>query len=176
MASLLNGYRHSSLTISLLNHLKKEVIMSIIKRNGNYNPAFSGLFNDFLTKDLWNWGLEHNSPTGTTVPAVNIRENSENFFVEMAAPGMKKNDFKLELNGNTLTITSEKSVEDETKEDERFTRKEFSYQSFSRVFTLPKDVVDADRIEAKYEDGLLHLVIPKKEEAKQKGPRMIQIN
>ena len=150
--------------------------MSIIKRNGNYNPAFTGLFNDFFTKDLWNLGLEHNSHTGTTIPAVNIRENSENFFVEMAAPGMKKNDFKLELNGNTLTITSEKSVEDETKDDERFTRKEFSYQSFSRVFTLPNDVVDANRIEAKYEDGLLHLVIPKKEEAKQKGPRVIQIN
>jgi HSP20 family protein len=61
------------------------------------------------------------------------------------------------------------------KEGERYTKKEFSYQSFSRVFTLAKDVVDAERIEARYENGILRLVIPKKEEVKQKGPRTIQI-
>lgn len=149
--------------------------MSIIKRNGNLLPGLPGFFNDFISKDLWNWGLENASPTGTTIPAVNIRENNENFFVEMAAPGMDKNDFKVELNGNTLIITSEKNLEEEAKEEERYTRKEFSYQSFSRLFTLPKEVVDADKIEAKYENGLLHLLIPKKEEAKQKGPRLIQI-
>ncbi|MEO6734291.1 MAG: Hsp20/alpha crystallin family protein [Ferruginibacter sp.] len=149
--------------------------MSIIKRNGSQMSNFP-FFNDLLTKDLWNWGLENNSPTGTTMPAVNIRENNESFVVEMAAPGMNKNDFKLELNGNTLTITSEKNYEDETKEEERYSRKEFSYQSFSRIFTLPKDVVDAERIQAKYENGILNLVIPKKEEARQKGPRVIQIN
>ncbi|MEP7107811.1 MAG: Hsp20/alpha crystallin family protein [Ferruginibacter sp.] len=150
--------------------------MSIIKRNGNPLPGFPGFFNDFITKDLWNWGLDNSSHTGTTIPAVNIRENNENFLVEMAAPGMTKNDFKVELNGNTLVITSEKNFEEETKEEERYSRKEFSYQSFSRVFTLPKEVVDSDNIEAKYQNGLLQLVIPKKEEAKQKGPRLIQIS
>ncbi len=150
--------------------------MSIIKRNGTHYNTFPGLFNDFLTKDLWNWGMENNSPTGTTIPAVNIKESKDNFMVEMAAPGMGKQDFRIELNGNVLTITSEKNFEDETKEEEHYTRKEFSYQSFSRVFTLPKDVVDAEKIEAKYEQGLFHLVIPKKEEAKQKGPRLIQIS
>ncbi|MBC7888959.1 MAG: Hsp20/alpha crystallin family protein [Ferruginibacter sp.] len=150
--------------------------MSIIKRNGNQLPGFPGFFNDFITKDLWNWGLENSSLTGTTIPAVNIRENNENFLVEMAAPGMNKHDFKVELNGNSLTITSEKNFEEEPKEEERYSRKEFSYQSFSRIFTLPKDVVDADKIEAKYENGVLYLVIPKKEEAKQKGPRLIQIS
>ncbi len=148
--------------------------MSIIKRNGN--QSFPGFFNDFLTKDLWNWNLENSSLTGTTIPAVNIRENNENFIVEMAAPGMQKSDFKVELNGNSLSIGSEKNYEEETKEDERYSRKEFSYQSFTRIFTLPKDVVDSEKIEAKYENGLLNLVIPKKEEAKQKGPRLIQIN
>lgn len=150
--------------------------MSVIKRNGTQLNNFPGFFNDFVSKDLWNWGLENNSYTGTTIPAVNIRENNENFIVEMAAPGMTKNDFSVELTGNILTITSEKNFEEEAKEEERYTRKEFSYQSFSRVFTLPKEVVDADRIEAKYENGLLHLLIPKKEEAKVKGPRLIQIN
>jgi HSP20 family protein len=94
----------------------------------------------------------------------------------MAAPGMQKSDFKVELHGNTLTISSEKNQEEETKEDEKYSRREFSYQSFYRVFTLPKEVVDADKIQAKYENGLLQLLIPKKEEAKVKGPRVIQIN
>lgn len=150
--------------------------MSIIKRNGAQLSGFPGLFNDFLTKDLWNWGLDNNSPTGTTIPAVNIKENKDNFFVEVAAPGMNKNDFKVELNGNTLLISSEKDYEASSNEEERYSTKEFSYQSFSRIFTLPKDVVDSKKIEAKYENGLLNLVIPKKEEAKQRGPRVIQIN
>ena len=150
--------------------------MSIIKRNGTSLGSFPTFFNDFVTKDLWNWGMENNSSTGTTIPAVNIKENNENFVVEMAAPGMKKDDFKLELNGNTLTITSEKNMEEESKEGDRYLKKEFSYQSFTRVFTLSKDVVDAEKIEARYENGLLQLMIPKKEEAKQKGPRVIQIS
>ena len=96
--------------------------------------------------------------------------------MEMAAPGMNKEDFKIELSGNNLTISSEKNWEDETRDGERYTRKEFSYQSFSRTFTLAKDVVDAEKIEAKYMNGLLQLVIPKKESAKQKEPRLIQIS
>ena len=89
---------------------------------------------------------------------------------------MTKNDFKVELDGNVLTISSEKSHQKEDKGDERYFRKEFSYQSFQRIFTLQKEVVDIDRIEAKYENGLLHLMIPKREEAKQKPPRLIQIS
>ena len=150
--------------------------MSIIKRNAPQLHNLPSFFNDFVTKDLWNWDIENNSSTGTTIPAVNIRENNESFVVEMAAPGMNKEDFRIELNGNNLVISSEKNMDQETKEEERYTRKEFSYQSFSRTFTLAKDVVDADRIAAKYQNGLLQLVIPKKEEVKQKGPRTIQIS
>lgn len=150
--------------------------MSIAKTNGSQVAGMPGFFNDLLSKDPWNWGHENNSVTGTTIPAVNIRENNENFFVEMAAPGMQKSDFKVQLHGNTLTISSEKGFPEETRVEERYTRKEFSYQSFTRLFTLPKDVVDAERIQAKYDNGLLQLIIPKKEEAKQKGPRVIQIN
>ena len=134
------------------------------------------LFDDFFTRDLWNWGTGNGSVTNTTVPAVNIRETNENFVVEMAAPGMTRDDFRVELDGNTLSITSEKQSREEQKEGERYTRREFSYQSFQRTFQLPKDVVDADKIEAKYENGVLHLVIPKKEEARQKPPRMIEIH
>ena len=114
--------------------------------------------------------------TGTTIPAVNIKENAESFQVEMAAPGMTKDDFKIELEGNVLTITSEKNLENEVDEGEKYSRKEFSYQSFQRTFTLSKEVVDDEKIEAKYQNGVLHLTIPKKEEAKKKPPRMIQIH
>ncbi|GAA4729746.1 Hsp20/alpha crystallin family protein [Flavisolibacter ginsenosidimutans] len=150
--------------------------MSLTKWNNNRNqPALTNLFDDFFSRDLWNWGMANNSTTNTTIPAVNIRETAENLEVEMAAPGMKKDDFKIELDGNNLTITSESEKENDMKEGERYTRREFSYQSFQRTFTLPRDVVDVDQINAKYENGVLHLLIPKKEEAKQKPPRTIEI-
>jgi HSP20 family protein len=145
-----------------------------MKRAGNI-PQLTNLFDDFLMKDLWNWGHDNYSTTQTTIPAVNIRETGENYLVEMAAPGMNREDFRVELEGNLLTISSEKKNEREVKEGEKYTRQEFSYQSFQRSFQLPKDVVDIEHIEAKYENGVLNLVIPKKEEAKQRPPRTIQI-
>jgi HSP20 family protein len=142
----------------------------------NNGPNMTNLFDDFFSRDLWNRGLTNNSSTNTTIPAVNIKETTEAFVVEMAAPGMKKEDFRVELDGNNLTITSEMQNETDVKEGERYTRREFSYQSFERSFTLPKNVVDVDQINAKYENGVLHLLIPKREEAKQKPPRFIEIN
>ncbi|HET7119430.1 MAG TPA: Hsp20/alpha crystallin family protein [Hanamia sp.] len=150
--------------------------MTLVKRNGNLLNPLPMLFDDFFNRDLFNWNNSNFSGTNTTIPAVNIKETPENYEVEVAAPGMTKNDFKIELDGNTLTISSEKSDEREDKEGENYSRKEFSYQSFQRTFTLPKEVVDIDKIQAKYENGLLHLLIPKKEEAKQKPPRLIQIS
>ncbi len=147
--------------------------MSMTRWNNGQN--MTNLFDDFFSRDLWNWGLANNSTTNTTIPAVNIRESAENFEVEVAAPGMKKEDFRVELDGNNLTISSEMRNENEVKEGERYTRREFSYQSFQRSFTLPRNVVDVDQIHAKYENGVLHLLIPKREEAKQKPPRMIEI-
>jgi len=148
-----------------------------MKRNGNLFNSLPSVFDDdFFTRDLFNWGLTNNSNTGTTIPAVNIKETPDSFEVEMAAPGMTKKDFRIELDSNVLTITSEKQHEQEQKEGERYSRKEFSYQSFQRTFTLPKEVVDDDKIEARYDNGVLYLVIPKKEAAKQKPARMIQIN
>ena len=125
---------------------------------------------------MFNWKNSNFSNTNTTIPAVNIRETAETYDVEVAAPGMTKNDFKVELDGNSLTISSQKSNQNEESSEERYSLKEFSFQSFQRTFTLQKDVVDIDKIQAKYENGLLHLIIPKKEEAKQKPPRLIQIS
>jgi len=150
--------------------------MNLIKRNGNSVNQLPLLFDDFFNRDFFDWGLSNYSDTNTTVPKVNIKETKDNFEVEVAAPGMNKNDFKVQLDGNMLTICSEKSSQrEDNNEDEKYSRQEFSYQSFQRSFNLPKDVVDADKIQAKYENGLLHLVIPKKEEAKQKPPKQIQI-
>ncbi len=96
-------------------------------------------------------------------------------MVEVAAPGMTKDDFKVELNNNMLTISSDKQQEHEEKYGEKYNRKEFSYQSFQRSFQLAKEAVDADNIQAKYENGVRSLSIPKREEVKQKPARLINI-
>ena len=106
--------------------------------------------------------------------SVNIKESSDEFEVELAAPGFVKTDFNIELNHDMLTISSEKKVENETKEGQQFARREFSYQSFSRSFTLP-NTVDNDKIKAKYENGILRVSIPKKEEAKPKPSNRLHI-
>lgn len=150
--------------------------MTLLKRNGSLLSPLPVLFDDFLNRDLFNWGNLNFSNSNTTIPAVNIKETGDHYEVEVAAPGMTKKDFKVELDGNTLTISSEKTNQKEMKDDERYSLREFSYQAFQRSFTLQKDVVDIDKIEARYENGLLQLLIPKKEEAKLKPPRMIQIS
>ena len=150
--------------------------MTLMRKNGNAYNTLPNVFDDFWTRDLFDWGLSNNSNTGTTIPAVNIKETADAFEVEMAAPGMKKDDFKIELNNNTLTISSEKQDEREVNEGEKYNRKEFSYQSFQRSFHLAKDAVDFDKIHAKYENGVLKLLIPKREEVKQKPARLINIS
>lgn len=150
--------------------------MTLVKRNGSLLSPLPTLFDDFFSRDLFNWGNTNFSDTNTTIPAVNIKETADNYVVELAAPGMTKKDFKIELDGNKLTISSEKSSQKEEMEDEKYSLREFSYQSFQRTFNLQKDVMDIDKIEARYEHGLLHLLIPKKEEVKQKPARLIQIS
>ena len=143
----------------------------LVLRNSNQVPS---LFDRFFDGDLFDWSTRNFSNTNTTIPSVNIKENADAFVVEVAAPGFEKGDFKIELNLNTLSISSEKKVENETKEGEVFTKREFSYQSFSRSFTLPQ-IADGDRIEANYQNGILTVLIPKREEAKPKPARMIEI-
>lgn len=149
--------------------------MSIVKKNQALE-TMPGLLNNFITNDLWDWGLSNNSFTNTTIPSVNIRETNDNFEVEMAAPGMDKNDFKIELSNNMLTIGSEKENRQVENENGKYSRREFSYQSFQRSFHLSKDVVDAENISARYENGVLYVNIPKKEQAKQRPPRTIEIS
>ncbi len=154
--------------------------MLIVKRNGSLFNQFPTLFDDFLNRDLSNWNTSNFSNTNSTIPAINVKETANDYEVEVAAPGMRKKDFKVQLEGNVLTISSEKKVEDDQQQGEekgnRYSLREFSYESFTRTFTLQKDVVDTDNIAGKYEDGVLHLSIPKKETARQQQPRMIEIS
>ena len=147
--------------------------MTLVKRDVGYVPTISNFFDDFFTRDLFNWPSD--SSTGTSIPKVNIYETDAEFHVEMAAPGMRKEDFNVELDNNSLTISSQKSSETEEKHEKNFQRKEFSYLSFQRTFHLP-DSAEVEKINAKYTDGILSLVIPKKEEAKRKPLKTIKIS
>jgi len=149
--------------------------MTLVKRNGRRSEIVPSIWNNFFNNDLFNWDSNF-ADSGTSIPAVNIKEKPDSFTVEVAAPGMDKKDFKIEIDGSALTISSERQNESEEKDGENYSRKEFSYQSFYRTFHLPKEVVNADKIEAKYENGLLRLEIPKREEAKQKPVRLIDVH
>ncbi len=140
--------------------------MSIVRRN---NLMFPTLMNDFFKPD-WFGGMERYE---NTLPAVNIKENETNYELELAIPGQKKEDFNVEIDDSIMTVSME-SRSEETKSDEQYTRKEFSYRSFKRSFTLP-ETVDEDKIEASYVDGILKFSIPKREEALPKPKRTIAI-
>jgi len=139
--------------------------------------SLPSLFNDFFRP----WGSFFDTNGGSlidtlnpvTIPAVNISENKERFDVTIAAPGMKKDDFNIDVDGNTLTISAETREEKEEKEN-RYTRKEYSYSSFSRSFSLP-DGVNKDKIDASYDNGILKLSLPKTEEAKKAASKHISV-
>jgi len=144
--------------------------MTLVKRNSD--GLFPSFFDDFLRRDIFNWGNADFFPAKS--PAVNLREQPGHYEVELAVPGVKREDIKVQLNGNTLTISCQKTAE--TREDnDRYISREFNYGSFSRVFQLQKDVVDIDQIDAKLEEGILKLRIPKTEKAKQQESRLIEV-
>jgi len=122
------------------------------------------VFDDFFKP--WNNWFENDLFTGRAmnIPAVNITDNKDDFTVALAVPGMKKDDFNIDIDGNMITISCEKEEKKEEKEA-KFTRKEYNFSSFTRSFTLPDEILK-EKIEARYEDGVLKLMLPKKEEAK----------
>lgn len=143
--------------------------MNVIKRNNNV--IFPSIIDEMFKPD-WLGGVQN---FGANVPAVNIKETDTVFRIELAAPGKKKEDFNVEVDHNVLTISSEERSETNEKDNEgKYTRKEFSYNSFRRSFTLP-ETVNLDTINASYEDGVLHVTLPKKEEALPKPKRLIEI-
>lgn len=146
----------------------------ITRRNeGSILPTFSSWFDNFFDNNLGTEFLS-NFNTGITLPAVNIKETNEAFVLELAIPGMKKSDFIIDVENKILSISSE--IKNEVKdENENYTRREFGYSSFKRTFTLP-DSVESDKVKATYNDGILMVTLPKREEAKQKPPKRIEIS
>lgn len=143
------------------------------KNNETNLPSFSSWFDNFFENSLGTEFLS-NFNTGITLPAVNIKETNNEFILELAIPGMKKSDFIIDVENKILSIASEiKREEEETKEN--YTRREFGYSSFKRTFTLP-DSVETDKVKATYQDGILTVKLPKREEAKQKPPKRIEIS
>lgn len=146
--------------------------MALIK----FNPRspildpFDALFNDFFEGEA----LPRRRMRGAYVPSANIKETEKSFDVELAVPGMKKDDFEIEVNEDLLTIRAEQKTEKE-EESERFTKREFNYSSFVRSFRLPENV-DAEKIEATYTEGILRLGIPKVAEEETSKTRKISIS
>jgi len=134
--------------------------------------SFPRSWDDIFVKDFIPEFFDNGS--FKSIPAVNIIEDNDEFTIEVAAPGLNKKDFKIDLENNRLTISSEKEDKIDDQND-KFVRKEFHYNSFCRTFTLPESV-ESDKIKAKHNDGILYVTIPKKEYAKIKPIRQIQIS
>ena len=152
--------------------------MKLLKTRGN-GSLFPRVVNDFFETDLFarpnlfdventfpRWGL-------SITPSVNITEKNKEFEIELAAPGLEKKDFKVEIENGILSVSCEKKQE-EKEENENFRRREFSYQSFNRSFELPENSIP-EKIDAHYEHGILKLTLPKREETSVKSRKEIKI-
>ena len=140
--------------------------MRTLMKRPDYFPVLNAFFDDFTTRDL-------------ILPSVNLKENEKSYDIEVAVPGKKKEDFKIQLENNLLTISTEEKIEREEKEDKedknKFLVREFGYQSFYRSFVLP-DTVKYENIEASYKDGILNLHIPKNEGDARLLPKTISVS
>lgn len=143
--------------------------MTLYRRTNRMLPTD---FEDFFSRDLFDMPNWFN---GGKSPAVNILEKEDSFEIHMAVPGMKKSDFKVELENEMLVVSTEREEKsEEVKEDGKFSRREFSKFHFRRAFTLPENV-SAEQIAASYVDGILQIKLPKEVEQKVKPSRMIEI-
>lgn len=142
--------------------------MKTVNNNSIWLPA---IFEDLFTQNRLD---TFNNYEIFSTPAVNIIENFSNFVVELAAPGFNKEDFKIEVEEDTLIISSKKESVREEKEDSQFVKREFNYESFERSFKLPEDI-QTDEILAKYENGVLRVTLPKTEKKKELK-RMVEIS
>ena len=143
--------------------------MNLVKRN-NANRVFPSVM-DELFKDLMG-GTQY---VQKAVPPVNIKETEQEFTLELIAPGLKKEDFNIELDNDLLTVSAEIKSEKTEQEEGKFTRREFSFSSFKRSFSLPETIKE-EGINASYQNGILAITLPKKEEALPKAKRLVEIS
>jgi HSP20 family protein len=150
---------------------------TLVRTNGNLFPAIPSLLTNFFTDDWIDSSQASWKTSGASLPAVNVKETNDEFHIEVAAPGMKRDDFKVELDNNVLTISSqEEQKNEEGDQNGAYSRREFSYQAFQRSFSLPEGKVEGDKISAKYIDGILYITVPKREEAKVKPAKQIKVS
>jgi HSP20 family protein len=148
--------------------------MTLVKTNNRmpsygWNNDFNSLLNRFFNDDLndLNSGYDFK-------PAVNIQEKENEFIMDFSVPGMKKEDFRIKFEDERLIVSAELN-EENNKEEENYTRQEFIRRSFCRTFRVSEDIIDSDKIKASYQDGILSLSLPKREEAKPKPAKEIAI-
>lgn len=147
--------------------------MEIIKPKAR-EESLPSLFSDFFNTDRFFKPGWLDRELEKSVPAVNIKENGKQFTIELAAPGFKKEDFQVEIEDDMLTISG-KMEEEKKEENDRYTRKEYGYQSFSRSFTLPANS-ESEKMDARYENGILKIVLPKKESARVKPKKAVKVS
>ena len=149
--------------------------MTLMKRTQDWTPTFPSFIDKFFEGNLMDWNTLNYSSTDSTLPEVNVKENDDAFMIEVAAPGMTRDDFNVNYDNGRLTISSE-SKNEKKEEGENYTRREFNYQSFQRSFNVPENVVSGEKITANYEDGILSISLPKREEVKPQPSREIKIS
>lgn len=148
-----------------------------VKKNGGLPSLFSDFFrNDSLfNRDLFDFDSDlFPARVGVNVPSANITETPKEFNLELAAPGLERKDFNIEIENNMLRISAEKK-EEKREEDSEYSRREYSFNSFSRTFTMP-DNIKEDNIKAKYENGILKVTIPKLKESSVKPALKIAVS
>ncbi|MCF1195350.1 MULTISPECIES: Hsp20/alpha crystallin family protein [Mangrovimonas] len=165
-------YNTNKIIMSNLIPTKRNGLRTSQREQGTL-PSLSSWIDDIFNRDFGSDFLA-NFNTGMTLPSVNIKENKDAYVVEMAVPGFNKSDFEVNVDNELLTISAETKTE-KNEEEENYTRREFGYSSFKRSFTLP-DSADAEKINAEYVDGLLKVQIAKREEAKRKPAKKIEIS
>jgi HSP20 family protein len=146
--------------------------MTLIQYPTRFRSSLLPLFNQMINEF---WNAEDLSENRGVIPAANIKETNDAFLIDLAVPGLKKEDFNIQVENNMLRISANKQTETQSEDSNiKIHRYEFSFHTFERSFRLPKSA-DGDKISASYTDGVLQLNIPKREEAKPKAPKTIQI-
>lgn len=159
----------------MFNQKKEGLAMTLLKRGERNYASIPSLFERFFNDDLMDWNTSNFAPGDSNLPAVNVKETDDEYQIQVAAPGLRKGDFKVHLENDRLTICSERKDE-QKDDDDNYTRREFRYQSFQRSFQVPENLVDSEKINATYSDGILLVKLPKREEVKPKPAREIKIS
>lgn len=150
--------------------------MTLARVSNGMFPSLPSIFDRFFDNDFLGGDLADYAGHNSTLPAVNIKETEEEYLIEVAAPGMSKKDFKVDYYNGRLEISAELKSEKEKKEKGEMRRREFHYESFKRTFSVPETSVETEKIAANYVDGILHVVLPKREEIKPKPAKQIAIS